>query len=633
MSSKEALAWRARSVASALILVSCASLVIGQQRQPAGRGVAVPPAGGRTRSENSVGTASRRVPVPNQAQLKVMAVVNRESISRTDLANQCIRRFGKDVLDSLINKHLIAQACQQRGVVVTQQEMRQELEKIAEKFKLPVDRWLQLLRDERNISAEQYMQEIIWPTLALRKLAANELAVSQGELDQAFETEYGARVKVRVIVCSSEKKAQDLHKMAMAKPDEFGTLAKNNSEDPNSAAARGLIPAIRKYSGDKQVEQVAFSMKEGQISNILKVASQFIIMKCEKHVPPTYVPEKFKADAMNRLRDRIVDKKMRTAAGRIFGDLKKQAKVINAYENAELQKQQPGVAALLNGQPISVQQLGEECIKRHGVDVLDGEINRKVLLQELTRRKLTIAQQHIDQEIARAAQSFGFIRKDGSADVQKWLQNVTKEGATVDLYVDDVVWPTVALKRLTEGRVVVSNEDMQKGFEANYGPRVEVMAIVLSNQRQAQQVWEMARNNPTNAFFGQLAEQYSIEPVSRSNRGKVPPVRRHGGRPAVEQEAFRLKPGELSKIVAIGNKYIIMRCLGQTKPVVQEFSAVKDELYKDIFEKKSRAEMAKEYDRLRQSADIENYFAGVRQQPAQPSATPAAARRSLKTAR
>jgi len=154
---------------------------------------------------------------------------------------------------------------------------------------------------------------------------------------------------------------------------------------------------------------------------------------------------------------------------------------------------------------------------------------------------------------------------------------------------------------------------LQKGFESNFGERVEVLAIVLGNQRQAQTVWDMARNNPTDQFFGELANQYSVEPSSRSNFGQVPPLRKHSGQPLLEKEAFRLKPGELSGIIAMGDKYVILRCLGRTQPIVKDFNAVKDELYRDILEKKLRLAMAKEFDRLKETSQIDNFLAGTSQ--------------------
>jgi len=142
----------------------------------------------------------------------------------------------------------------------------------------------------------------------------------------------------------------------------------------------------------------------------------------------------------------------------------------------------------------------------------------------------------------------------------------------------------------------------------------------LNDQRQAQKVWEMARSNPTDEFFSELAEQYSVEPSSRANSGRVPPVRRYGGQPVLEREAFRLKPGELSGILTIEKTSIILRCIGRTKPVVTDFDAVRGELFKDIHEKKIRVAMAKEFDRLKEAAQIDNFLAKTSQIGARPGA-------------
>src|SRR5690606_19486905 len=177
------------------------------------------------------------------------------------------------------------------------------------------------------------------------------------------------------------------------------------------------------------------------------------------------------------------------------------------------------------------------------------------------------------------ATAYGYVTADGQPDVNAWLEVVLSEGvASTDLYYRDSVWPSVALAKLVEGQVSITEDDLREGFESNFGSRVEILAIVLSDQRTAQKVWDMARNNPTDVFFGNLAEQYSVEPVSQSNFGKVPPIRKHGGQPALEKEAFSLKPGELSGIVATGDKFIIMRCQGFTEPVVSDYAAVRDEL-------------------------------------------------------
>lgn len=556
---------------------------------------------------------------PTASQLKVMAVVNGEQISRQELAQECLRRYGEEVLESVVNRYVITQACQEAGITITDQDVTNEISRIAKKFGLSVDNWIVMLERERGIGEEQYRNEIIWPTLALRSLASDRMQITQEELQRAFESEFGPKVKARIISVSSKKKAEEIHALVTAKPEQFGEIAKNHSEDVNSASAHGLIPPISKHIGHPEIEQVAFSLGEGEVSPIIHVANQYIILKCEKHLPETLVPSQHLADATNRLKDRLHDEKLREASTELFEELQKKANVINVYGDEKLRAQYPGVAASINGKAITIAQLAEECITRHGTEVLDGEINRKVLTQELRRKKLQVTQEDLDAEVYRAALTYGFLKKDGSGepDLEAWQKAIEEnDGATVELYISDAVWPSVALKKLVGDSVKITEDDLQKGFQANYGERVEVLAIVLADNRQAQKVWEQARSRPTDDFFGQLAEQYSIDPVSRGNAGRVPPIRMHSGQPILEEEAFKLKPGEISGIIAIEDKFIILRCLGRTRPVVSKFEDVRDALYEDLHDKKLRLAMAREFERLRESAQIDNFLAGTSQQGA-----------------
>ncbi len=557
-----------------------------------------------------------KAPAQPAKPLTVVASVNGEQITRQELAEECLRRYGKDVLESIVNKHLIWQACQSHGLEVTEKDVEDEIGRMAAKFGLSPGRWLALLQEEREISPEQYRREIVWPTIALRALASKEIVVTPEELQDAMEAEYGPRVKARAITVSTQAKAEELRAKAIANPAEFGNLAKNHSDD-QSASVHGLIPPIRKHVGDENIERIAFGLREGEISPIIQVANQFVILQCEKQLPETYIAPRFRPDAENRIRDRVQDQKLRATASTLFQRLQEDAKVVNVYNDPKLRKEMPGVAATINGQKISIEQLGEECVIRNGKDVLDGEIHRRLLQQALKKKSQAVVEEDIDREVARAAAAYGYLRADGSPDVEKWLKDVTKEeNASVELYVRDAVWPSVALKKLVDNRIEVSEDDIQKGFVSNYGPRVEVLAIVLNDHRQAQKVWEMARDNPTDQFFGELAQQYSVDAVSRENFGRVPPIRQYGGRPEMEKEAFAMKPGDLSGIIAAEDNYIILRCTGHTTPVVASLDAeVRQELVEDIREKKIRLAMSVEFDRLRATAQIENYLAGTFQSP------------------
>ena len=106
--------------------------------------------------------------------------------------------------------------------------------------------------------------------------------------------------------------------------------------------------------------------------------------------------------------------------------------------------------------------------------------------------------------------------------------------------------------------------------------------------------------------FAKLAAEYSIEQGSRALGGVVPPIQRHGGQPALEREAFNLKPGELSGVIQIGNNYIILLSEGLTQPVVREFADVRHLLHQDILERKYRIEMAKRFEAIIKDAHVVN---------------------------
>ncbi|MGB1817434.1 MAG: peptidylprolyl isomerase, partial [Rubripirellula sp.] len=474
---------------------------------------------------------------------------------------------------------------------------------------LSLESYLQLLQEERDITPGQYSREIVWPMLALRGLVADKVQVTEDEFNKAYVAQFGEAVKCRLIMVAERARALELNQQAKADPEQFANLAKKFSEDEASASVGGLIPPIRRYSGDTRLEDAAFALQTGDVSEILQLGDQWIFLQAVRRIPASQPSPQALPAIREQITDRIRDEKMRGASAELFTNLQREAKVVKVLGDAELSKQYPGVAAVINGEKLMVSLVAGECIKRHGSAVLEGEINRTLLRQALRTAKKQVTQQDLNTEIARAALRYGYVTGDGQADVTAWLGSVTESGETTkDVYVADAVWPSVALQKLVEDEIELTEDDLERGFASAYGPRVEVLAIVLSDQRSAQKLWEMARDNPTDEFFGRLAEQYSVEPVSSSNLGKVPPIRKFGGQPAIEKEAFGLKPGELSGIIATGGKYLILRCQGLTKPVVTDPAIVRDELVRDLTEQARNTAMADRFEKIIAESEVDNFL-------------------------
>ena len=551
---------------------------------------------------------------PARKPLEVLAVVNGQQVTRQQIANECMRRFGEDVLESIVNKMLVLDQCQRNGIQITEQDVNDDIVEKAKKFGMSGERYVKLICSRRNITASRLKNDIIWNELALRRLAASHTQVSAEEVQERLEFEFGQKIQVRQITVDTESKARELLAAVQATPDDFGRLAKDHSIDPNSASVRGLLPPIRRNSGLPEFEDVAFSLQPGQISDIFSLGNTFVILKCERIFDGMELTEEQVAEAKVRIQEELSKEKLAGSATELFQQMQQSAELVNVMNDPERSKQMPGVAAIVNGQQVLKNQVGEECIVRFGTNMLETEINRVMLMQALEANGLQVTDEDVNKEIDRAAEALGYLKEDGSVDMARWLAFITaNEPDKIDFYIEDQVWPTVALKKLVEAGVQVTEQDLEKGFEANFGPRVEVLAIVANDHRHALKVWNMASNNPQAEFFGQLANQFSVEPASKANFGEVPPIQKHGGRPELEEEAFSLQSGEISKVVQVGDNWIIMYCLGRTQPRVTDFEAVRDELNANIREKKLRLAMGKRFQTMREDAQIDNFLAGTSQ--------------------
>ncbi|MFM7205956.1 MAG: peptidylprolyl isomerase [Planctomycetaceae bacterium] len=546
---------------------------------------------------------------------KPVAIVNGVEITSDDLAAECLARHGTSVLETLVNRRIIEQACQRAGITISPQDVSAEIDGLARRFKVPRDKWLEMIQQERGIMPQQYADDIVWPMLALRSLARGASEPTDDELRQAFENRFGPAVKARIIVSRTRPDAEAVRKQALAAPDEFGALARQHSVDVGSASANGWVHPIRMHSGDPGFDRVALGLEEGAISDVVQVADQFIVIKCEGRLPGSGAkPEEVRPHLAEELRER----KSRQVSSEVFKKLQDATAVENVMNDPAKAAARPGVATLVNGQPVSIEDVKAACLARHGRDVVEVLVTRRIVEQALAKQQQAVSQADLDAEIARAAAQMGFTRADGSPDTGAWLDRVTREEKVpLRHYLEDVVWPTVALKKLV-GSVPVSQEDLDKAFAATFGPRARCRIIVLDNQRRAQEVWQMARQNPTAEHIGALAETYSADPTTRSLRGEVPSIQRWGGQPTLEREAFALKPGELSGVVQVADRFMVIFCEGFTEPAKVTFQDVRNELFDDIFEKKQRIEMARHFTHLRESASIDNFLAGTSQSPTQP---------------
>jgi foldase protein PrsA len=231
-----------------------------------------------------------------------IAIVNGQIISRQQLADECVAREGKKILEVLINRTLIEQALRRQKLEVTAAEVDEEIDTVAQRFGISRENWLRTLDKERGISPAQYAREIIYPALALRKLCGNRVQVTPKDMQDAFESQYGDKLRCRMILVDNQNKAMQIWEELHKNPGGFEKTAQERSMDPGSRSLGGLLAEpITRHAYPKHVADRAFQQlvdgdpldkdpshkpKNGDITGLIQVSeSAWVILRREEVVP------------------------------------------------------------------------------------------------------------------------------------------------------------------------------------------------------------------------------------------------------------------------------------------------------------------------------------------------------------
>ncbi|MBR5626019.1 MAG: peptidyl-prolyl cis-trans isomerase [Thermoguttaceae bacterium] len=564
----------------------------------------------------------------------IVAEVNGEKITKEQLMQESLRAHGEEVLSRILNRTLVLSECRRQGINITRTEVDAEIDRLAKTVRTDREQYLQLIMNESKMDYQSYAEEVIWPRLALQALVADKIQVSDEELDREFLKTFGPSVNLQLIVTDTEEKANQLREQAIADPASFGDLAKKESIDVATASNKGRMQPVFHYTlSDQELEQKLFALPVDGISEVIGPygpQKQFMIFKCENKNDPR-IPEDKKESVRDQLKFKASSEKLRGAADELFAKLGKEANVVNVISNPELRSQYPGVAALINGQSISLDAVVDMCLDLYAAQDLEKLISMTLIRQECKKVQLTISEGDIDTDIWIHAAETTFPLKDGSPNIKEYMANELKKyNCTEAVYRSDIVWPSLALKKLSEGLVKITDEDIQKSFEANYGSQVQCLGIVVGDERRARDVWQKARTLPekngesVEKVFGDLAAEYSTEPDSRQMRGHMPPIIKNGGYPKLEDEAFSLKPGDLSSVIQIDpSTFVILYCQEIIPPKDVTLDDVRDEITSNLRKMKEAYAVNDYFNDVLKRSTIINHLNNEVRTPNQPAPNPA----------
>ena len=275
-----------------------------------------------------------------------IATVNQEVITRQQLADECVAREGTKVLEAMIARRLIEQSIRSQKLEITAAEIDAEIDSVAMRIGgVGREAWLRTLDKEKGISPAQYARDIIYPSIALRKLAAPRVQVTEADMKDAFEANFGERLHCRIIMVKDQRTSLEICEELRKNPGSFEFIAKNRSTDTSTRALGGMLPEpIARHAfprnisdsayqqlvdGDINDKNLAHKPKDGDITGPIQVnEGAWLILRREQLDPPKSQNAN-DPQVKQMLQTQMFDVKLKEAMGHVFEDVLKTSRIEN----------------------------------------------------------------------------------------------------------------------------------------------------------------------------------------------------------------------------------------------------------------------------------------------------------------
>ena len=271
---------------------------------------------------------------------EIVVRVNNEIITRSDLEHSraslaeevrqdcplcpaeqlqvMVAERGKNLLRDLIDQSLLAQRGKDMGDNV-EPDVVKRLDEIRRQNKLDSMEELEKKLSEQGLSFEDFKSSIRNSLLTqdvIRREVGSRIIMGHDEIDKYYgehknDFQRPEQVYLAEIFVSTEGKTPEeipeLEKKARGllekvnKGDDFAELARRRS-DSSSAQRGGELGVFERGQLSKEIEEIVFKMKRGQVTDLVRTKTGFLILRVEQHYDAGLQPlEKVEGEISNRL--------------------------------------------------------------------------------------------------------------------------------------------------------------------------------------------------------------------------------------------------------------------------------------------------------------------------------------------
>lgn len=210
-------------------------------------------------------------------------------VTQAEFGKWLMDRGGADKLETFVNIRVIEVEAAKRNITVTKSEMEAALAKDLEGIATNHNDFVKILLPKYGKSLYEWMEDVVRPRLLLTKMCRDNVTVSDDHLKIQFERLHGEKRVVQMVIfpkSDDPKAVANIRAKIVGDATEFDAIARSQPNPMLAASCGKIKPISRHLQGeDKRVEQLAFKLKVGEVSEILATEQGFIILKLNEILP------------------------------------------------------------------------------------------------------------------------------------------------------------------------------------------------------------------------------------------------------------------------------------------------------------------------------------------------------------
>ncbi len=273
-------------------------------------------------------------------------------------------------------------------------------------------------------------------------------------------------------------------------------------------------------------------------------------------------------------------------------------------------KVEPGTVAIVNGQPITMDQLQKPLVEGYGLNVLFNLVQLEMAKQAAARKFIVVSEDDFNREMEQTLNTMfkdnnekalseadtaevqgkkdvaDRIRKEVGEENQQLLDQFL-EGKRLSRAEFEIVIRTNAyLRKIVEPSLkdAITDKMIEDGFRFQYGEKAQVRHIQCANW---QEIAEVKAHLAKGEDFAEVARQFSRNARTAPLGGELRPFSR--AEPSLDDNfkaaAFALRePGEVSGVTMSGNAMHLIQLVKLIGPTAVKLEDVKDSIRKQLYQ-------------------------------------------------